>query len=116
MICLKAKKYIAGHLSGKIELSEIAKYCGRTPNYINSVFKSAMGITIGKYIAKEKVNMIAELKMTKDITFEEVCLSVGIEDVSYGYRFFKKYTGVSPKKYFSVAINESAWEKLKPVK
>lgn len=106
-LCRKVKNYISEHIAEKIDLCGIASEIGKTPNYINSVFKKTTGQTIGKYVAKEKVNLIAELKKTRDVSFADACSSVGIDDVSYGYRLFKQYMGVTPKKYFSSVVDVS---------
>lgn len=111
-LCRKVKNYVSENIAQKIELSDVAGYIGKTPNYINSVFRKSTGMTIGRYVAKEKVNMIAELRKTRDISFADACSSVGIDDVSYGYRLFKKYMGVTPKRYFSSSITESDREKF----
>ena len=97
----KVKKYIIEHIDKEIALGEIAEKIGKTPNYINSVFKTSTGMTILQYINHEKVRMIAELLMNKGVSFKAACENVGIQDVSYGYRLFKKHIGMSPGRYVS---------------
>ena len=71
----------------------------RTPNYLNSVFKKSAGMGIHQYINKEKVRIISELILERKLPFKKACESVGIEDISYGYRMFKKHTGLTPSQY-----------------
>ena len=40
-----------------------------------------------------------ELLQTTNMRVYEVALFVGFEDAAYFSRFFKRYTGVSPKKF-----------------
>ena len=97
----KIKRYIAEHMDSDIPLSEIAQYLGKSPNYLNSVFKSVVGMGIHQYINCEKVRMICELMENLQMSFKEACENVAIYDVSYGYRLFKKQTGVTPKAYLA---------------
>lgn len=99
----KIKRYIAEHMDKDIPLAEIAAAIGKTPNYLNSVFKSSTGMGIHQYISREKVRMICDLMENVDMPFKEACENVAISDVSYGYRLFKKYTGVTPKTFLSGA-------------
>ncbi len=101
LISFNVKKYVAEHIAEYIRLSEIAEEMNKSPNYINSVFKSENGITICRYINSEKVKLIAELMKNKGASFETACENVAIYDVSYGYRLFKKYMGATPREYLS---------------
>lgn len=100
-ISYKVKKYVVENIEKSISLIEIAKYLGKTPNYINYAFKKATGITIKQYINKEKINKIAHMIKNQNVTFEKACQSVGVRDVSYGYRMFKKHTGMTTKEFMA---------------
>ena len=95
----RIKRYIAGRLDKKITLQEIADRLGRSPNYLNGVFKKANGISIHQYINREKVRLMAELMENKGLSFRDACRNVGVEEVTYGYRLFKKQMGLSPGEY-----------------
>ncbi|MBR5460422.1 MAG: helix-turn-helix domain-containing protein [Clostridia bacterium] len=95
------KRYISEHLGEKILLSDISAHLKKTPNYLNSVFKAANGINIHQYVTAERIKTISELMLNKGLSFKVSCESVGIYDVSYGYRLFKKHTGLTPSEYSS---------------
>ena len=95
----RIKAYIADRIHRAIPLCEIAEYLGKTPNYLNSVFKKSAGTGIHSYINSEKVRIISELILERKLPFKEACESVGIEDISYGYRMFKKHTGLTPSQF-----------------
>lgn len=97
----KIKAYIADRIQGDIPLEDIADHLGRTPGYLNSVFHKSTGVSIHQYISKEKVRIISELILERKLSFKEACESMGIEDVSYGYRLFKKQTGLTPGQFAS---------------
>lgn len=95
----KIKAYVADRIHRPIPLQEIADHLGKTPNYLNSVFRRSAGMGIHSYINKEKVRIISELILERKLSFKKACESVGIEDISYGYRMFKKQTGLTPGQY-----------------
>ena len=101
ILCFKIKKYVSEHLSENIDLSDISASLGKTSIYLNSVFKKETGTTIGQYINSEKIRLISELMINKSLPFRQACESVGITDVSYGYRLFKNKMGITPAKYKS---------------
>ena len=95
----KIKAYIADRIHRTIPVAEIAQYMGKTPNYLNSVFKKSSGMGIHQYINKEKVRIISQMILDRKLPFGKACESVGIDDVSYGYRMFKKHTGLTPSQF-----------------
>ena len=97
----RIKQYIASHIQEEISLESIAREFARTPNYLNSVFRDATGSTIRRYINGEKVRIMAELMKFRGMSFKTACASVAITDASYGYRLFKKYTGLTTRTFLS---------------
>lgn len=97
----RIKRYVAGHIQSQITLKDLAQTMGKTPNYLNSVFSEAAGISIHQYINREKMRLAATLMETRQLSFQDACENVGITDLSHGYRLFKRHVGVTPKKYMS---------------
>ncbi len=92
----KIKNYISANIHKPFTIAELAHALGKTPNYLNSVFKQATGIGIRQYINREKVHIISTILESENLTFKQACESVAIYDISYGYRLFKKQTGITP--------------------
>lgn len=99
LVAYRVKRYITEHLDQPISLNDIASFLEKTPNYINRLFREANGITINQYINRERVQLIAALIGHNGLSFETACHNAGINDVTYGYRLFKKHTGLTPKQY-----------------
>lgn len=95
----KTKKYIAANLNRDLTISKIAKSMDKTPNYLNCVFKKQSGISIRQYINEEKVRLLCEMIQQRGISFKVAAENVGITDISYAYRLFKKHTGTTPTEY-----------------
>ena len=98
---LKIKRYIADHIRDPISLDQLAESMDKTPNYLNSVFRKATGISIHQYINREKMRLVAVLMEEESLTFRAACENVGIFDLSHGYRLFKRHAGITPKEYLS---------------
>lgn len=99
ILCYKIKKLIAENEGGDISLDFLSKKLGKTPNYLNFVFKEETGTTIHNHILKEKTRKICELILSRALSFKDACQAMGISDVSYGYRMFKKQTGLTPAQF-----------------
>ena len=97
----RIKKYVSEHISQKITINDIAKKMGKTPNYLNHVFKEATGIGIHQYVNREKIHLVTLLMEMRGFSFNQACENVGITDISHGYRLFKKHMGITPKTYIS---------------
>lgn len=93
------KRFIAQNLNRAISLNDIAEELKKTPNYLNRVFREVNGVTITQYINQQKAERIASLISKQKISFKLACDNVGITDITYGYRLFKKHIGVTPKQY-----------------
>jgi len=105
-ITYKTKKYIAKNINKRISLSDISENLALTPSYINHVFKESVGIPIKQYVNNEKVKKISDLIKNRGLSFKTACSNVGIEDLSYGYRLFKKHMGVTPNEFLSVSLRK----------
>ena len=55
LVSYRVKQFIQADITRKITLEGIATHLGKTPNYVNSCFKEANGITIRQYINRERV-------------------------------------------------------------
>lgn len=92
-------EYITNHLHYQISLTELAKRCGLTTQYLSSLFRKETGMTLTQYILKEKLETARQM-----LTFSELSLS----DISHCLAFcshsnftghFRRCYGVTPKQY-----------------
>lgn len=109
ILCYKIKKLISENIEKDVSLDFLSEKIGKTPNYLNYIFKEETGMTIHNYIMKEKVRIICELILSRIQPFKDACSAVGITDVAYGYRVFKKHTGLTPKEF----LKSQTYEKYK---
>ena len=99
LLSSKLKAFIETHIQEDLTLDQLANFIGRSPNYLNTVFKQVTGIPIRQYINRRKAILIAELMIYKNASLRVACENVGILDISYGHRLFKKQMGTTPHQY-----------------
>lgn len=95
----RAVKYISENFDRKIYMDEIADNVGLSYGYLNSIFHKATGISMVEYINNLKIQRVAELIDTKNLTLTEAGNSVGITDTKYLSRLFKKLKGSTVQDY-----------------
>lgn len=91
----KAKKYISKHFCENITVPDIAATLNISPNYLSSIFRSDTGMTISEFINVLRVQKIRELLLDDAMTLEKIAAAVGLRDIRYMQRLFKKHYGVS---------------------
>ncbi len=99
LIVYKIKKYIASRLAEGFTMSELSDALGFSESYLNHTFKESVGMSVKQYASCERVKRITELTDSGKADFETACANVGIHDICYGYRLFKKHMGITPSQY-----------------
>lgn len=92
-------RYLEQNYTEAISLDELSEYCGLSKHHMCRVFHKFMGFTIVEYQNDLRIRRAKELLKTTNLSAAEVGYQVGIRDVNYFYRLFKKKTGISPGKY-----------------
>ncbi len=70
-----------------------------SPSYLSGLFRKEVGVTLTDYIHKVRIDHSLILLNTSAFSIQEIAEQVGFLDVNYFTRTFKKYHGISPKKY-----------------
>lgn len=92
-------EYIQHNLSRDIKLKELADMAYVTPPHLTRLFKTAFGMPPLRYIIQKKVQYAQGLLLTTDMTVRDIAREIGIDDVSYFIRIFKKTIGFTPQDY-----------------
>lgn len=94
-----AKNYIEQNYDKEIFINELAKRMGySTPHLINK-FKAYYGITPKAFISQVRILKAKEFLLATDKLSREIAYCLGFSDELYFIRFFKKYTGLTPKQF-----------------
>lgn len=95
----KVCQYIKTNIRKNITLEEIASIACVTKSHLGRLFNQTFGISPLQYIIRTKVQFAQGLLLTTDMSIKDVSKRIGIKDVSYFIRLFKKNIGFTPQDY-----------------
>jgi len=98
-IVYRAISYMNQNYMNKVTLEETAGYVGVSASYFSKIFKNETNRTFSRYLNELRVTKSKALLLSLDVPLSEVSQLSGFEDQSYFTKIFKKFTGVTPKKY-----------------
>lgn len=82
-----------------ITLERLSQIAGITPNYLCKLFKDYTGKTPFDYINSIRIENVCFAIQTENKNITEIAMEHGFSDISYFCKTFKKYCGVSARKY-----------------
>lgn len=91
--------FIYQNLYNDISLEDICEHINFNSSYVSRVFKKEVGITISEYILKEKIEEAKRLLLSTNYSILEVSVLLHFNDQSYFTKIFKRFTGMTPKKF-----------------
>lgn len=91
--------HIRMNLSQNLDIGEIAKSTGFSLTYISHKFKDEVGMPPSKFILEQRIRLAKKMLATSDRPINEIAADVGVTDMSYFSRLFKKSTGKSPSEF-----------------
>lgn len=74
-------------------------------SYISSLFSEVEGITIEKYIIRQKIEKVKELLIYDEMSLSEIAFQMGYSSVAHLSAQFKKVTGLTPSHFRQAGIN-----------
>ena len=98
----KAREYIQEHLSEEIKTAKLAQLCGITEKHFRSLFKQQYQVTPTQYIIRLRLDSAVKLLQQGGFAIGEIAEMVGISDIYYFSKLFKKQFGVSPSHFHSI--------------
>ena len=91
--------YIYDHLHEKISLDQFAEATGLNKTYLCELFKNEIGITIGDYIKKQKIDAAKQMLIYTEYSATAIGNYLAFSSHSYFISVFKKETGMTPGEY-----------------
>lgn len=82
-----------------ITVTDIAKEVYLSPNYVRTIFKDKMGITIHDYLTNLRIEKAVEYLKDKSLKVQEISLLVGYEKTSHFCSVFNKHKGLTPNEF-----------------
>lgn len=95
---LPALQKIFRDYQNHLTVDELAQLCNISKYHFCRVFKQQMGVTVVQYIINYRLSVAELMLNTRNYSISEVASMCGFEDVSYFYKCYKRFKGVSPNK------------------
>lgn len=95
----QAKCFIAEHLDEEMNCKDVADAVHLDADYLSKLFKKETGISMLKYIHKERIHLAGKLLMMTDQSVSDIAMQTGYTNASHFATAFKKETGMSPLEY-----------------
>jgi len=96
---LKTQEWIETNFSHSLSVEALAKELGMSSRNFNRRFKSATKETFVKYLQQVRIEAAKKELENGKLSFDEISVRVGYENVSFFRRIFKQSTGLSPTDY-----------------
>lgn len=97
--CARAKSFISQNIDRRLTVSDVANAIGVSKNYLTNVFSSSEGIPLMEYINRSKLSYMMVLIRRYGYTLAQAGKHVGMTDVNYISRIFKRYYGITVTEY-----------------
>ena len=91
--------YISEHYTEIITIEELAEMLHFSPQYFMRFFKKYTGMTCLDYINDYRLNTAARLLLETNKSVSEIAEEVGLRNVSYFNRLFKRKYEMTPREY-----------------
>ncbi|MCI5838937.1 MAG: response regulator [Peptoniphilaceae bacterium] len=91
--------YIKDNYEEKISISDLSKILNYSETLLNSRFKEYTSITFNEYLNRYRIKKALEYINSNKFTIEDISYLCGFSSPKYFSKVFKKYMGISPKKY-----------------
>lgn len=82
-----------------VTLSELGAYFGKSEAYLSRYIKKETGYTLVNLLKEYRIRQAGIMLRSTSFSVEEIMMEVGYTDISYFYKVFKEYFGMTPKRY-----------------
>ena len=69
------------------------------PSYFSTIFKQSCGSSFKEYLNYIRIEESKHLLTETNYSIIDIAVAVGFEDQSYFTKVFKKFTGLTPKRF-----------------
>ena len=101
--------YIYGHIKERITIEDLAEHTGLSTSYLSRLFKKELGVSVSDYIREKKIEKSQNLLKYCDYSLIDISNYLSFSSQSHFIQAFKKYVGMTPKKYRDINYC-SSWE------
>lgn len=93
---IRISRYLQNNYTRNFPVRELSARAGISESRFRLLFRRVMGTSVVRYQNTLRINRARSLLLSGEHSVSEAARLVGIEDVYYFSRMFKKYTGLNP--------------------
>ncbi|AST90560.1 MULTISPECIES: AraC family transcriptional regulator [Sutcliffiella] len=98
-VCEKAMKYIQDYFQSPFKMKKLSEELMFHPDYITRCMQKTIGMTPVQYVTYYRLNLAKRMLVQSDEKVATIAKEVGIDDVTYFSKLFKKEEGLTPLEY-----------------
>ena len=102
--CLLVCDFMQANYHRQIYLSELADLAQLSEFHFCRMFKESLAQTPQEYLTKIRIEHVKHALMNSKLKLADIALATGFANQSHMGRYFKKETGVSPKKFRDLSL------------
>ncbi len=91
--------YVSTDIAADLSLSSLAAELNINSSYLSTLFRKEMGVPLTEYVNRARVNHAKRLLETTNLPIKSVAAQIGITDMPYFSRLFRRIAGTTPKAY-----------------
>lgn len=95
-------------LTQDLSLKAFAEQLNVNASYLSGLFKNDVGETLTDYVTARRMHQARKLLRTTTLSVQDVAGRVGVPDVHYFNRLFKRSSEMSPREYRNMIKNKGA--------
>ena len=95
---IKAIEYIQTHYRDDVSLDTVAHHLNVNKSYLSRTFSADCGVSLTEYVTTFRLDK-AQLLLKNGVSIAETADAVGIDNMPYFFRLFKRHTGRTPQSY-----------------
>jgi transcriptional regulator GlxA family with amidase domain len=97
----KAEEYMQRHFEGDVTMERLADQLGMSPRNFVRRFKAATGRLPTAYLQMLRISTAKEMLEDGRLPVQNICETIGYENVAFFRDVFKRHTGMTPAQYRS---------------
>lgn len=98
-VLIEVRDYLEAHLAQHATLTQLARMANLSPQHFCLSYRRAFGVSPISHLLQMRLAQAAYLLLDRNARVGEVARTVGIEDVYYFSKAFKRRYGVSPRRH-----------------
>ena len=90
--------YLQSHYTERLQVEDLGRVALRSVSHLLRTFKQQVGISPSRYLLGLKIDK-AKAMMQQGTSLADVAFETGFYDQSHFHRYFRLYTGLTPRQY-----------------